>query len=142
MARHTPPLISMFLSLLLISCAEKVEIPDYRDQDLRIGFDLMGPGEVWVDDVQILDTWFSRTELGQLEKDLALARFQLEQGRVLDCQGFLDSYWPRFFKTYVPLVPALQPVRRNPPMDVMERPAATTAERPVPPWYRRWLPRF
>ncbi len=111
-------------------------------QDLRIGFDLMGPGEVWVDDVQILDTWFSRTELGQLEKDLALARFQLEQGRVLDCQEFLDSYWPRFFKTYVPLIPALQPVQRNQPLDVMERPAASTAERPVPPWYRRWLPRF
>ncbi|MBB77085.1 MAG: hypothetical protein CMJ75_21475 [Planctomycetaceae bacterium] len=111
-------------------------------QDLRIGFDLMGPGEVWVDDVQILDTWFSRTELGQLEKDLALARFQLEQGRVLDCQEFLDSYWPRFFKHYVPLVPALQPVRRNQPLEAAEQPAAATAERPVPPWYRRWLPRF
>lgn len=111
-------------------------------QDLRVGFDLMGPGEVWVDDVQILDTWFSRTELGQLEKDLALARFQLEQGRVRDCQEFLDSYWPRFFKAYVPLVPTLQPVRRNEPTGATEQPAASTAERPVPPWYRRWLPRF
>ena len=111
-------------------------------EDLRVGFDLMGPGEVWIDDVQILDTWFNRTELGQLEKDLALARFQLEQGRILDCQEFLDSYWPRFFKAYVPLVPTLQPVRQEVPDDGPEKPAASTAERIGPPWYRRWLPRF
>ena len=110
--------------------------------DLRIGFDLMGPGEVWIDEVQILDTWFSQTELGQLEKDLALARFQLEQGRVSDCQGVLDSYWPRFFRSYVPLVPALRPARQPAGDEVGSRPAATTAERPSSPWYRRWLPRF
>jgi hypothetical protein len=71
--------------------------------ELKVGFDLMGEGEVWIDDVQIFDLWFEDAEQGELLKMIANADFQLSAGQIGDCQRFVDSYWPRFLEKYVPL---------------------------------------
>lgn len=71
-------------------------------ENISIGFDLVGEGEVWIDDVEVYDLYFFDTELNELIKNVATAHFQLEDGRVTDCERFLDGYWPRFVIEHVP----------------------------------------
>jgi hypothetical protein len=113
------------------------DLPPHGLADLRVGFDLMGPGTVWIDDVQIFDRWFQDNERQELLKDKGLARFQLEHGKVVKCYRFLESFWARFLLEHVPAAPRvvqlpdaapkreLPPSAKNPSM--MDR-------------MRRWLP--
>lgn len=68
---------------------------------MRVRFDLMGPGEVWIDDVQISGLAFSRDELIELSKLLTVASAKLDQGQLADCLRILEGYWPQFLQTYV-----------------------------------------
>ena len=70
---------------------------------LRVRFDLMGPGEVWVDDVQIFGLAFSRTEIIELAKLIALADVKLQNGQIGDCLHLLEGYWPQFLEENVAL---------------------------------------
>lgn len=128
--------------------------------DLRVGFDLMDEGEVWIDSVEVYDLWFEDNERDELLKYIAAADFQLSAGQVADCHRFLQSYWPRFLRQFVKLdeeiklvgptdsqPSAVQPPKPQPPQTP---PAATTtaepAERPsartsVLERVRTWWPR-
>jgi hypothetical protein len=80
---------------------------------LEIGFDLMGKGEVLVDEVRVYDKRFNPNEQRELSGAwVALADVHLRQGKLGDCQRVLESYWPRFMLTYVP--PPNPRVARNP----------------------------
>ena len=70
---------------------------------LRVRFDLMGAGEVWVDDVQLFGLAFSRSELVELSKLITLADVKLQNGQMGDCLRLLEGYWPRFLEENVPL---------------------------------------
>jgi hypothetical protein len=70
---------------------------------LRVRFDLMGPGEVWIDDVQVYDLVFSEPELRELGKMIYLTGALLQKGQIGDCLNQLEGYWPRFLEEYVPL---------------------------------------
>jgi len=105
------------------------DLPTNGLTDLRVGFDLMGAGEVWLDDVQIFDLWFYDNERDDLIKNIGLADFNLSSGQLADCQRFLEGYWPRFLKQHVPresmLVrnptanrPAIGPTGTTPPSSV------------------------
>jgi hypothetical protein len=83
------------------------DLPPHGLTDLRIGFDMMGAGEVWIDDVQLFDMWFFNHERDELLKRIAAADYQLEQGAVSDCAKFLESYWPRLLAQQIPLQPRL-----------------------------------
>jgi len=72
---------------------------------LRVRFDLMGAGEVWLDDVQLFDLAFSENEHTELLKLIALARVTLHNGQVGDCVRLLDGYWPRFLEEKVAVQP-------------------------------------
>ena len=72
---------------------------------LHVRFDLMGRGEVWVDDVQLFDLAFNAAELRALYKLITLADVTLQNGQVGDCMKLLDGYWPRFLAQHVPLPP-------------------------------------
>ena len=78
--------------------------------DLRVGFDLMRPGEVWVDSVQTFDLAFTQSEQHELTKIIGLANLYLREGQVADCQRVLHGYWPRFLRTFVE-VPAQPPFK-------------------------------
>lgn len=79
--------------------------------DLRVGFDLMDKGRVWIDDVELFDRWFREDEQDKLVLQMQIAKYQLsEQGETLECQQFLDSYWPQFLRCHVPLNNAEQQV--------------------------------
>ncbi len=78
------------------------DLPVGELAELRIGIDLMGPGDVAIDDLAAYDLWFHDNERDELVKQLGIAGFQLGHGRLLDCHRFLDGYWPRFLEEFVP----------------------------------------
>lgn len=85
---------------------------------LHVRFDLIGPGEVWIDDVQLFDRAFSGNEVKELTKLIMLAHVTLQNGKVGDCMRLLEGYWPRFLEENVPLRPgpvARKPDRSRPP---------------------------
>ncbi len=130
-------------------CAVMVpDLPLTKLTDLRIGFDLMGEGEVWIDNVEVYDLWFDGPEQADLLKSISTVHVQLGAGQLPDCQRFLDSYWPGFLRRHV-TVPSPTPVttvetrRSQPRPDTGEAPRtsarpATTGRKPSwwqTPWW-------
>ena len=80
--------------------------------DLRVGFDLMDEGEVWIDDIQIYDLWFDDHERDELLKSIAAADFQLKSlngadltqnsAQLVASQRYLESYWPQYLRHHLP----------------------------------------
>jgi hypothetical protein len=68
---------------------------------LQVRFDLLGPGEVWIDDVELCDLVFTYQERVGLFKMIAPAQVKLSEGKVSQCLDLLESYWPRFLLTHV-----------------------------------------
>jgi hypothetical protein len=71
--------------------------------DLRVGFDLMGAGEVWIDNVEVYDLYFEDAERAELLRSFALAPIQLNAGELAEGHRFVESYWPGFLRRHVPL---------------------------------------
>lgn len=71
------------------------DLPPEGLTDLRIGFDLMGAGSVWIDDVQAYDLWFDEADFLTLIKKIMNLRKPLEEGDYVSCLQHLESYWPR-----------------------------------------------
>jgi hypothetical protein len=83
------------------------DLPSHRLSDLRVRFDLMGEGEVWIDDVQLFDLVFSGKERRELDtRIVAVAHVKLQQGELADCRRILEGYWPRFLEAHVDAEPA------------------------------------
>jgi hypothetical protein len=117
--------------------------------DLKVGFDLMEGGEVWIDDVQIFDLWFQDPERDSLLLSIALADFQVQEGMLGDAHAFLESHWPQFLRRHVPLDEAR--LAAAPQRTISAPPTARNAEAPAasPParngmfdGMRRWVPRL
>lgn len=98
-------------------------LPQDGLSDVAVKFDLLGAGQVWIDDVQVRG--FSGPELVELSKINSMAHLHLEKGRYADCARLLDGYWPQFLVSNVPLTSTNTPVARRP------KPAETEA--PVEP---------
>lgn len=77
------------------------DLPTSGLTDLRVAVDLMGKGEVWVDDIQVFDLWFDETEINQLITRSGLAKWQLNKGEVVKCERFVRSYWAEFLRRHV-----------------------------------------
>jgi hypothetical protein len=88
------------------------DLPTDLGQQLHVKFELVGAGEVWIDDVQLFDLDFSEEERLELSKSLTLIEYKRESGEYRDCLRLLDGYWPRFLTTFVPAVE--QPLVRRP----------------------------
>ena len=79
------------------------DIPADGLSQLRFRIDLNGQGEVTIDDVQLFDLVFNEAEKIHLNKILALAEYQLNNGQLGDCLEQLNGYWPRLLTAHVPL---------------------------------------
>lgn len=97
--RESPPLKGEWAQYIL----PIDDLPANGLSELRIGFDLMGPGQVYIDDVQVYQLWFLDDERRELLKSIALADFQRGKGRLAECQRFVESYWPQFLFEHVAL---------------------------------------
>lgn len=75
---------------------------------LRVAFHLSGPGEAWIDDVQLFDVWFTNAERIDLTKRFFAAKLALEEGKLADCQQMLAGYWPQYLLQNIPAAGALE----------------------------------
>jgi hypothetical protein len=84
---------------------------------LQVRFDLAGPGEVWLDDVELCDLDFSKKERAELVRLIAPADMKLQNGEIGDCLRLLEGYWPRFLVENVSLgeTALTQPGEPRPP---------------------------
>ena len=91
------------------------DLPLEPQTPMRIGFELAGAGEVWIDDVQLSSLAFSQEEQKELVRLIAPASVERENGQVGDCIRLLEGYWPRFLVEYVPPAPTPAAQRDVPP---------------------------
>ena len=87
-------------------------LPSEGLSELRVRFELIGSGEVWIDDVQVRS--FSDTELIELSKINSLASLHLEKRQYSDCSRLLEGYWPQFLVANVALTTANTPLAQRP----------------------------
>ena len=73
------------------------DLPLHNLDRLRVGFDLMGPGSVMIDRVELFDRWFDENDSKAMTQLLATASTLLSTPKTYDrCRRLLESYWPRF----------------------------------------------
>lgn len=109
------------------------DLPAEGLSELRVRFDLMGAGQVWIDDVQLFDLAFSETERIHLSKVIAQADGQLQAGHYAECLHDLDGYWPRFMLENVKLPVAAQSQAQTPPPAAPPSNEASPAVQAPPP---------
>jgi len=118
---------------------------------MRVKFELSGPGEIWIDNVQLYDLLFPLSfyspggrERLQLVKRRTEAESELEHGELAECVRTLEGYWPRFINAYTPRVEqqfANQlPDVIDPPEPKAEEPPAAEESPSVSKrsWYNFW----
>ena len=72
------------------------DLPTEGLEQLRVRFDLMGAGKVWVDDLRMFDLVFTADEQMQLSRIVSLADYHLREGDLAACAHTLDQYWPQY----------------------------------------------
>ncbi|MBI2826728.1 MAG: hypothetical protein HYX69_18810 [Planctomycetia bacterium] len=118
------------------------DLPTDDFTDLRVRFDLTGPGDVWIDDVEVRE--FGDDDISELKKLVTVAVYTLESRQYGDCLRLLEGYWPRFLVENVHLTQGPATAR---PTYV---PRKTEAAKPIEPepktglWdrFRRTMPSF
>jgi hypothetical protein len=124
-----------------------VDLPQSGLTDLRIGFDLMGEGDVWIDEVQVFDLWFEENERNELLKSIATADLQADGGNLAESQAFLRSYWPSFLRRHIdlPEAPPATASAGNSPMSAAETARALPPAKPASPSMtdrlKSWIPK-
>lgn len=88
-------------------------VPAEGLSNLRVRFELLGAGEVWIDDVRVFDLWFDDVERLELSKIVSLASVHLEKRQFADCARLLEGYWPQFLVANVALSTANASVARR-----------------------------
>jgi hypothetical protein len=81
----------------------RINLPTSGLTDVRVGFDLMSAGEVWIDDVQVSDLWLEDSEYKELILSTPTAKLQANTGRLNECRLFVEGYWPSFLRRNVQL---------------------------------------
>jgi hypothetical protein len=89
------------------------DLPLQSDGQIRIAFELTGPGEVWLDNVKLNDLLFplkyyanAGAECIALTQQIHAAKAAYDAKQISDCVDLLDSYWPSFIITNRPLLQA------------------------------------
>ncbi len=109
------------------------DLPATGMDQMRVRFDLMGAGTVWIDQVQLYHLNFNKNERVELSKILESARRALNSGELADCARLLQSYWPQFLEQHVEPVEA--PLARHaelPRRPLSDAPPAAPPESPGP----------
>ena len=77
------------------------DLPSTDLYNLTIGFDLMGEGQIQIDDVKVYDRWFDEQDTTALTQKFALAAYRLNSGKDLNgCREILEEYWAQFVNQY------------------------------------------
>jgi hypothetical protein len=106
------------------------DLPTHGVRDLRLRFDLMTTGDLWLDDVQVYDLSFSNTERVELSKIVSLADYKRTAGEYASCLQILESHWPTFLVEHVPLAQGPNPLARRPDAPPAAGPPAPAPAKP------------
>lgn len=70
--------------------------------NLRVGFDLMGAGQVDIDNVEVFDRWFDENDAKAITQMLASTGPLLSRPESFDsCRRLLEGYWAKFLDEYI-----------------------------------------
>jgi hypothetical protein len=78
------------------------DLPATGLESLRVRFDLLGPGNVQIDDVRVFDLAFDESQRVQLTKVVSLLDHGARQGDLGSCIAGLEAHWPAFLEAFVP----------------------------------------
>lgn len=70
--------------------------------ELYVAFDLVGPGKVWVDDVEAFEAYLDPDERVQIQGQLFLAKEKLLHNNAFAAEQLLNSYLARYVQSVVP----------------------------------------
>jgi hypothetical protein len=68
--------------------------------ELAVSVELIGPGKVWVDDVQILESLLQPDERNHLRGQLLVAQKSLAENNPFPAEQLLDSHWGEYLLRY------------------------------------------
>ncbi len=106
---------------------EFTDLPSEGVEVIRVRFEMLVAGQVWVDDVSLVAAGFRPAEMAELAKILQLASDRLQAGQLRDCQTLMEGYWPQFIERCAPM-----PARAD--VNLAERPPRPqTTPPPAPP---------
>lgn len=78
------------------------DLPVQEMTQVRVGFDLMGPGQVSIDGVEVYDRWFDKNDAKAINQMLASTGPLLSNKATFDqCRRLLESYWLKFLNTHI-----------------------------------------
>jgi hypothetical protein len=120
------------------------DLPRDGLDEFRIGFDLMGAGEVWIDDVEIYDTSFTADEQLRISQQIAAADFHLQKHNAAVAARVLEGYWPRFLLKHIDAAPTAEtpvPLATPSAPATNEPPRTTTPSEAKKGWFR-WMSPF
>lgn len=123
--------------------ADFVDLPLDSSSQLKLRVELVGVGELWIDDVELHPLHFSANERVELSKLGTSAQLKLRDGQISDCLRLLEGYWPQFLITHVPLTEA--PLAQRAPdrqAALPQRPAEVPAKPGIRSRIREWMPSF
>ncbi|MGD9636095.1 MAG: hypothetical protein AB7U97_22635, partial [Pirellulales bacterium] len=127
----------------------QADLPLDSRAQMRIKFELTGPGEIWIDNVELFNLLFPLYYYGpgekerlQLVKRRAEAESELEHGELAECVRTLEGYWPRFINAYRPMVvPAIAnqpPAAESPAPEAEQPPTEDVPSVGKRSWYNFW----
>lgn len=96
---NVPPVASKWSTPVLLPLAD---LPVSTSGDISVGFEMLGAGEVWIDQIEVSDIYFPPDEHNALLKNVFFASSKLGEGDLAYCEQSLQSYWARFILEHVP----------------------------------------
>lgn len=79
----------------------RLYLPDLPSDDLaelHVAVDLVGPGKVWLDDIQVVEQYLSPEERMQIRGQLFFAKEKLREFNAFPAEQLLKSRWARYLE--------------------------------------------
>ncbi len=78
------------------------DLPSAELTELYVAFDLVGPGKVWVDDIQAVEAYLSPEERVQIRGQIFLAKEKLRDNNAFPAEQVLNSHLARYLASINP----------------------------------------
>ena len=77
------------------------DLPSDPNESLRLRFDMLGPGVVEIDEIEVYDLIFNQSQQNELHALLDEMESELAAGSTAQVLSRLEGYWPRFLQATV-----------------------------------------
>ncbi len=108
------------------------DLPSAELSELYVAFDLVGPGKVWVDDIQALEAYLSPDERIQIRSQIFLAKEKLRDNNAFPAEQVLNSHIARYLAS-IKAKPTMQAPVNNQQFDEPEKSTAGSRWNNSPP---------